>query len=193
MIRIRLLHERKDDENERPTLARRAMDAIWEVMAFGAYPSAEEWETILASMQPFLGYQYLSGAPSRDSSDRVLSLVWGVVGDAHRELGRPEMAAEAYRTAVDFRPGLQIADLYVPLVLKHRFADHYEQALRSLVEGKRIRSRPGIQLRLVAEIWSFCVSPRYYAVTWKDRALRSYRRRTLERRILEGASDCNIS
>ena len=167
------------------TEIRRAMDTIWLIRSYGDNPSPEVWRQILEMLAPFREHSYLSGAVSRDASNRVLSLVWACTGDAYRETGDFVAAATAYRTAGVFRPGSYYADYYAKMVLEKKFSDHYEAALNALEEGERLyhQSRPSI--RLFAHLWTVLAHPVVYVKYLQDLALRSSRRRELRRRIGE--------
>ncbi|GIK16951.1 MAG: hypothetical protein BroJett003_19150 [Planctomycetota bacterium] len=114
------------------TEAQRAFLVNRYVWSLPAKPTREHWEHVLRMSEPFVGKVELQGQKNQESTNRILSLVAAVRGDAFRELGFPCEAAEAYRTAHLIKPFAGIAGYYSQLVLDHAFDDHYETALAAL-------------------------------------------------------------
>ena len=159
----------------------RVIRFVWDL---GAYPRKHQWQQVLSMAEPFLSTQYLKGVESRRTSDRVLALVWTVVGDAHRELGRPLEAAEAYGKAFQFTPGTGCTDFYVKLVLKHSMTDHYATALEAMDVGSEVWRERSLFTRVFGHIISIVRSPWFFVSVYvPDRLLRGRRRRELQRRI----------
>ncbi|MCG3132056.1 MAG: hypothetical protein FLDDKLPJ_02866 [Phycisphaerae bacterium] len=128
---------------QNPTEAQRAFLVIRYVWSLPVKPTREHWERVLQMSEPFVGKVELQGQKSRDSTDRILSLVAAVRGDAFRELGFPREAAEAYRTAYLIKPIGGFAGFYAQVVLDHAFADHYETALAALdASAESVRATP---------------------------------------------------
>jgi hypothetical protein len=167
------------------TEIQRALDTLRMLMSSGANRTPEQWREILEMLAPFREHRYLNGAVSRDASNRALSLVWAITGDAFHETEDFAAAADAYRTAGSFRPGLYYADCYAKMVLEQRFSDHYEAALGAIKEGERLSRQTRPWIRLYSHIWSVLNHPIVYVKCWWDLALRSSRCHELQRRIAE--------
>jgi tetratricopeptide (TPR) repeat protein len=163
--------------------ARRALNALWEVRRLVTRLGRTNWHAVLATLAPFEQAEYLSGAASRKSSNDILALVHAAIGDAHRELKQPLEAAAAYRRAVSFRPMAAYGDYYVALVLKERLEEHYEPALRAVVEGQALWRHHGASVRLTSHVLSVLLSPvDYLSYVW-NRLIRDRRLRQLRARI----------
>lgn len=177
-------------DRDQPTQLSRAKNAILEAFASRRHSKAY-WEGLIVTMAPFRDVQFLAGSPSVDASNGFMSLVWHFTGDAHREVGRPLEAAECYNVAVELRPSLALADVYMCLVLRHGYVFHYETALRSLAEGRKNQRAMPFRILLAAWCIGFLHSPKSLLTLWKNFAVRGRRRRELVRRIdnMRSASD----
>ena len=170
------------------TEARIAMDLISKIRFMTVGATADTWKSILLLLEPYRDRNWLVGANSRHAANCMFSLMWAAMGDAHRHLEQPKEAAQAYRRAHEFHPGVYFADFYVAMVLRHAIEDHYESALCALDEGVAVSGQTTFRLRIISHWLSFRASPRAYLSYWKHRVLRGFRRRALARRIRNRAS-----
>lgn len=161
-----------------------ALDVIRYVWRMGQWPTKKQWRVVLERTAPFVDKDCLAGAERPGESERLLSLVWAVRGDAFRELGVPNEAAEAYRMAFHFMPATGFTDYYLKLVLDHELSDHYETALRNVEESVRAwRTRPWYQ-RAIGFIVVLVHSPWFILSRFlPDTLMRERRRQELLRRL----------
>lgn len=163
----------------------RVMDHLWAIRAMGENPSHEQWEAILSWAEPLANRTWLDGAVSRKAAEMALSLAMCALGDAYRELGRPDAAAVAYRRAITFNPEAPCTDYYVKLVLEHDLADFYSHAASSLHAKSDLWNQRPLPSRAFANAVTLLAHPRTFFYYWCDVASRNRRLRELIRRAKE--------
>jgi hypothetical protein len=86
-----------------------------------------------ATLQP---YYACTGIADREGEmvEAARSMIFALTADAHRSVGDAVSAAEWYRRASRISPGGHF-HIYAHLVVKHRLADHYGDALVALELG----------------------------------------------------------
>jgi hypothetical protein len=96
----------------------------------------------------------------------VRSLVCAVIADCYREMGEVVTAAEWYRRASESRKRGGYPSLYADMVISHKLADHYENALDCLKESKaNWKAKP----LLVRFYWHVVSMWWIYPSAWKFR------------------------
>ena len=173
------------NQEEGPLEVDRALNSVRWIHTLGSDWTPDECREVLSRMSPFLNRPFLDGSKSRLVSNNLLMLIWGVVGDAHRELGEISASAGAYQKACSFRPSCAYGDFYADITLKYNMSDHYETALRSLVVGTQNWATYDRKLRTFAHVWSFARHPLSYLRHLKHTVRRGRRVRELHRRLAE--------
>jgi hypothetical protein len=88
------------------------------------------------------------------TSRKVRCLVCAVIADCYREAGEVVTAADWYRKASESWKVGGYPSLYADMVITHKLADHYENALDCLKESKANRKAKPLLTRLYYHIIS---------------------------------------
>jgi len=136
--------------------ARLILRFVWNIRG---KPKPYQWEYVLRHTEPFVGKAALAGAKSKDASDRLLSIVLAVRGDALRELGLAREAADAYRASFQVKPFAGSGGYYAQVVLDHDLEDHYATALAALEHEMQANQRMRTPLAILGWMVIFLRSP----------------------------------